>query len=183
MKDRMPRQLSRRAFLGTTGKLALGVTAALTGTTGLFYYGAKTHKSEAEAEQRPGNIADLGSYEELAALTEMKKIHYEAEYVDAWYTKPLRGFVYVTKDQNGEILILSPACTHLGCSVEPATTGQREKTKNLVLFCPCHGAEFGKYGETVSTVVPRGLDTFKPIIAGGRVYFDAMQPIQRSEST
>ncbi|WP_181909351.1 Rieske (2Fe-2S) protein [Paenibacillus taihuensis] len=180
MNNRMPRKLSRRAFLGSTGKLALGVAAALSGTTGLFYYGAKTHKNEAEAEQRPGNIALLGSYEELSALTAMKMIHYEAEHVDAWYKKPLRGFVYVTTDAAGQILIISSACSHLGCTVEPATDAQRKKTKDLVLICPCHGAEFGKYGDTVSAFVNRGLDTYEPIIAGGGVYFDVMQPIQRN---
>lgn len=182
MKEQVPRKMSRRAFIGTTGKLAIGFTAALSGTTGLFYYGARTNKSEANVE-RPGNIVDLGNYEELSSLTEPTKFHYEAVHVDAWYTKPLRGFVYVASDSDGQLLIMSPACTHLGCSVEPATDVQRAKKEDLYLICPCHGAEFGRYGDTVSRVVSRGLDTFDPIIAGGRVYFDVMQPIRRPEST
>ena len=72
-----------------------------------------------------------------------------------WYTKPVKGFVYLTLDDAGKLLILSPAYAHLGCSVEPATEAQRKGKEDLYFLCPCHGAGFNRLGDAV-VVVTRG---------------------------
>ena len=180
MDRKVPQKITRKAFLGTTAKIAIGVAGILAGSTGLFYYGAVTHRKVASPPP-PGNIVKLGAVADLKLLPGVAKIDYEAEYVDAWYTKPVSGFVYVAIGAAGELLIMSPACSHLGCTIVPATEAQRTDRPETFFWCPCHGAEFDSTGGA-TFVVTRGLDTFEPIIAGGSVYFDLMKPIPGTEA-
>ncbi|BBH22050.1 hypothetical protein Back11_33950 [Paenibacillus baekrokdamisoli] len=183
MNGRLPKKITRRAFLSTSAKLAFGIAGILLGSSGLFYYGAiQQKKREARmtrTSELPGNIVKIGEMEALKALQGFEKVAYSATIQDAWVTNSVQGFVYVTKSHTGELLILSPSCTHLGCTVEPATEAQRMKKKELFFLCPCHGAEFDKVGDAVGVVV-QGLDTYKPITAGGNVYIDIALPIKRT---
>lgn len=179
MNGRFPQKITRRSFLSSTGKLALGIAGALAGSSGLFYYGAIKHRSRTNQELE-GYFVELGEYDQLSAI-QVEKFNYEANFQDAWVTKSVKGSVYVTKDVKGELLIMSPACTHLGCGVEPVPEEKRRSSPiGLYFLCPCHGAEFDSMGNSVGKVVLRGLDTYIPLIAGGKVYFDVRKPIQRN---
>lgn len=179
MKRRLPQKLTRRSFLSTSSKLALGVAGILAGNTGLFYYGSVHQENRKRTDQElPGNIVKLGELDRLNSTQGFEKVSYKATIRDSWVTTSSQGFVYVTKDPNGELLILSPICTHLGCQVEPATELQRKEKKDLFFLCPCHGAQFDIAGNAVGVVL-RGLDTYKPILAGGSIYVDISSPIKR----
>ncbi|WP_219836792.1 hypothetical protein [Paenibacillus sp. R14(2021)] len=108
-----PKRVTRRAFLSSAAKLTIGIGGILTGCTGLFYYGAVTHR-KVGSEAPPKNIVLLGKAADLKLLQGVTVYDYEAEIVDAWYTKPVKGFVYVTVDEAGRLLIMSPTCSHLG---------------------------------------------------------------------
>lgn len=45
--------------------------------------------------------------------------------------------VYVLALDGGELVALSPICTHLGCTVEP---------EGALLVCPCHGSTYDRRG-------------------------------------
>lgn len=178
MNRKLPQKITRRLFLSTSSKLALGVAGILAGNTGLFYYGLVQQENRKTTDQElPGNIVKLGELDRLNSIQGFEKVSYKATIQDAWLTTSSQGFVYVTKGQDGEMLILSPVCTHLGCHVEPATELQRKEKKDLFFLCPCHGAQFDIAGNAVGVVL-RGLDTYKPIIAGGSVYFDILSPVK-----
>jgi menaquinol-cytochrome c reductase iron-sulfur subunit len=164
--------------LSTSGKLALGAAGILAGSTGLFYYGAIKYKGQS-TQERPGNIVKLGDLNEFNALEGVKKVHYQAVIQDAWITKSINSFVYVNSDANGDLHIMSPSCTHLGCNIEPAPEAERGALNGLFFRCPCHGAEFDIEGNAVK-IVSQGLDTFQPIIAGSSVYIDILSPIKGS---
>lgn len=176
----VPRKISRRAFLGTAAKVGIGAAGLLAASSGLFYYGAVKHRKTAKPAL-PANMVKLGTVAELKRLTGVARIDYEAERVDAWYAKPVKGYVYVTFDAKGELLVLSPACSHLGCSVVPAKKTQQNGNEDMYFWCPCHGAGFDSEGGAVFAVT-RGLDTYEPIVHDGSVYVDIMRTVEGKEA-
>src|ERR1700733_4884656 len=58
----------------------------------------------------------VGELSEFSSLTEpvMRTIHIEQ--VDGWRTNVSEKVVYVTKDGQGQLRVLSSICPHLGCS-------------------------------------------------------------------
>lgn len=179
MQGRLPRKITRRKFLNTASKWVIGTTGILAGNTTLFYYGAVQQEKENKqsATEIPGHIVKLGEFDRLNAIMSVEKVDYEATIKDGWVEKSSKGFVYITKGPEGNLLIISSVCTHLGCDVLPATIEQRSTKKDLFFLCPCHGAEFDKQGNAVRVVL-KGLDTYKPIIARGSIYIDIMSPIK-----
>ncbi|WP_165822485.1 ubiquinol-cytochrome c reductase iron-sulfur subunit [Paenibacillus montanisoli] len=182
MSDHLPDKISRRAFLGSSAKLAVGIAGLLAGTTGLFVYGAHKHRGLGSGA-RPGHIVELGELEWLRSLNTVKRMNYEAVYEDAWNSKPVKGFVFVTTEADGSVLIMSPACTHLGCTIAPSTDVGFHEAKDGQLYfqCPCHGAQFDHRGHSINLGLNR-LDLYEPIIEGSTVYFDMMKPIRQTEA-
>ncbi|MFK7693921.1 ubiquinol-cytochrome c reductase iron-sulfur subunit [Paenibacillus sp. HJGM_3] len=180
MNERLPQRLTRRTFLQTSGKLALGAAGLLAGSSGLFVYGAL--HDETRAAELPGNFVRLGSVEELSVREGFVRVSYTANYKDAWVDKSESGTVYVTIEENGSLLILSSVCTHLGCTIEPVPEAEwNEDGEALYFRCPCHLAEFSRRGNSIRKFGIPGLDTYKPYIAGGDVYINILAPI-RGES-
>jgi menaquinol-cytochrome c reductase iron-sulfur subunit len=122
---------------------------------------------------------NLGEFDWLRTIKGVEKIDYEAVIRDAWVTKPIKGFVYVTKDETGELIVFSPMCTHLGCTINLSSEIERKTRSDMLFSCPCHGAQFDTKGNEIRLQL-RPLDTYQPVIAGGSVYIDISAPIQRT---
>jgi menaquinol-cytochrome c reductase iron-sulfur subunit len=183
MNKQLPQKISRRVFLSTTGKLALGAAGILAGSTGLFYYGSLQQQKRVKASpaEIPGNIVKLGELDRFRTNEGVERIEYEAVIRDAWVTKPMNGFLYVTKDEAGELLVLSPECTHLGCLINPSSETEKKSRPDMLFSCPCHGAQYDTKGHEIRLHL-RPLDIYEPIIAGGNVYIDVSAPIKRSRA-
>jgi len=179
-KDRLPQKISRRTFLSTTGKVTLGAAGILAGSTGLFYYGSlQQHKRvKAHSVKIPDSIVNLGELDRFRTVAGVEKIDYEAVIRDAWVTKPVKGFVYVTKDEAGDLIVFSPVCTHLGCTINPSSEAEKKTRSDMLFSCPCHGAQYDMKGNEIRLHL-RPLDTYQPFIADGNVYIDVSAPIQR----
>jgi menaquinol-cytochrome c reductase iron-sulfur subunit len=177
-KDQLPQKISRRKFLGTTGKLALGAAGILAGSTALFYYGS-LKRGKASSMEIPESVVNLGEFDRFRTIKGVEKIDYEAVIRDAWVTKPVKGFVYVAKDEAGELIVFSPECTHLGCTINPSSETEKKTRPDMLFSCPCHGAQFDKQGNEIRLHL-RPLDTYQPVIANGSVYIDISSPIRRS---
>lgn len=119
MERKKPAKISRRRFLGSSGRLVLGIAGVEIAAGGLFYLGAKSGKGQQEEQSgaKPGNIVLLGDKSQFDNITGVEKLEYSTEIQDGWVTQNRRGFVYVTKSKDNELLIMSPVCSHLGCTV------------------------------------------------------------------
>jgi len=72
------------------------------------------------------------------------------------------GAAYLARRGDGEILALSSACPHLGCSIDYEATDDTFR-------CPCHKSVFERSGDKRDGPSKRGLDPFEVEIDGDRV--------------
>src|SRR5699024_5846705 len=76
--------------------------------------------------------------------TEPKRVDWKVDQVDGWYESEVSKSAWVFKDDNDDIIALSPICTHLGCVVSWEGSDQHPNE----FFCPCHDGRYEKMGQT-----------------------------------
>lgn len=81
---------------------------------------------------------------------------------DAYIRQTTVRGVWAVKTPDGDIVVYSPVCPHLGCQYTWDTA-----TKRFV--CPCHTSVWNIDGELLSGPSPRDLDTLPSKIVGGRL--------------
>ena len=70
---------------------------------------------------------------------------------DGWREVVSAQSIYVSRNAEGQLEVLSSICPHLGCSVS-WQAAQND------FVCPCHGSIFDPDGKIVSGPSPRGMD-------------------------
>jgi len=80
--------------------------------------------------------------------------------VNGWERSSKSYGVYVLKQNDTDVQVVSNICTHLSCRVKWV-----EETESY--NCPCHDAKFGKTGEVLFGPPPRALDEFEHKIEEG----------------
>lgn len=89
--------------------------------------------------------------------TEPVRVDFSFEQKDAWYVSEVTNTAWVYKNDNGEIIALSPVCKHLGCNVDWNTDAANPEH----FFCPCHNGLYTKDGTNVPGTPPIGpLDVY-----------------------
>jgi len=89
--------------------------------------------------------------------TEPTRVDFSFEQKDGWYTSEVTNTAWVFKDENGEILALSPTCKHLGCTVG----WNSDEANPNHFFCPCHNGLYTKDGTNVPGTPPSApLDVY-----------------------
>lgn len=83
--------------------------------------------------------------------------------VNGWERTTNSIGVYVTKNENGEIYVLSNVCTHLSCRVT-------WKTDQEEYLCPCHDGIFDIEGTVVSGPAPKPLNRYETKIEDDTVF-------------
>ena len=106
--------------------------------------------------------SDLGSVEELSAITAPKKMVITVNQVDGWRKVVQEKSIYVVKEADGKLKVLTSICSHLGCSVRYNDTDQK-------FACPCHKGVFEASGKLISGPPPRSLDELDSRIADGKL--------------
>lgn len=142
----------RRSFLGAL----LGVGSVLVGgllSVPLIRF-ALFPLLRRTTEVKPSPI---GSLTEFSSLTEPIARPIQIESVDGWRKAISEKTVYVTKDSQGRLCVLSSICPHLGCTVPWVSS------KNAFI-CPCHGAVYSPDGKRVSGPALRGMDTLETTV-------------------
>lgn len=173
------REVTRRRFLKDSGKAVIGLL--ITGATGSALLtacssiGRNSNKSPTSTE----SLVELGSLSEIERGPFPLKVEYEQMTKDAWADVELKGFVYINKAQDDKLLIMSPICTHLGCTV-PKANDEMQK-KGITFFCPCHYGEYDDHGNNIGGPPPRPFDLFEYTIREDKVYINPRKPIRRAK--
>lgn len=82
--------------------------------------------------------------------------------VDGWREVDSSEAVYVTKDAQGKLAVLSSICPHMGCTIA-WRDGEHD------FYCPCHGSVWKPDGKHVSGAAPRGMDPLPNKIQDGKL--------------
>ena len=108
----------------------------------------------------PVSWSDVGSVEEFATSASPLKKLITVEQRDGWRKIVSEKAVYVVRQADGKLTVLSSVCPHLGCSVAWRT----EKDEFL---CPCHGGRFAADGKLLGGPPPRGMDQLQSKVEEG----------------
>src|ERR1700737_1632001 len=81
----------------------------------------------------------VGPLNEFSALTEPAMRTIQIEQIDGWRKTVSEKAVYITKDQQGKLCVLTSICPHLGCTVP---WNQEKK----LFICPCPRGTFSADG-------------------------------------
>ena len=101
----------------------------------------------------------IGSVSEFSSLTEPAMRTIQIEQIDGWRKTISEKAVYITKNQAGQLSVLTSICPHLGCTVP----WNKEKKQ---FICPCHGGTFSADGSRISGPSQRGMDTLETSVQG-----------------
>src|SRR5581483_1014140 len=104
----------------------------------------------------------VGDLSEFSSLTEPSLRTIQIEQVDGWRKTISEKAVYVTKDCQDKLSVLTSICPHLGCTIP----WNKEKKQ---FACPCHGATFTSDGTRVSGPSLRGMDTLETSVQDGQL--------------
>ena len=163
-------KVNRRSFLKGSFKGAIGLLTISVIPLGLV--------ACSDDSIDTSSMANLGPLDELKKGPFPKKVNYKVKVKDAWVEQELEGFVYLNVE-NRDLLIMSPICTHLGC-----TAGNAEEAKQkdgVAFYCPCHGGEYDQYGVNIGGPPPRPLDLFEPYLIDGNVHIPILSPQERKK--
>jgi menaquinol-cytochrome c reductase iron-sulfur subunit len=159
----------RRSFLATALGAVLSAAGALLAIPllrfALYPIFAKSGDSE---------WSDVGSAGDFASLSDPVQKMITISQVDGWRASLSQKAVYVTKDSQGQLEVLSAICPHLGCQVP-------WNAEKKAFYCPCHGSVFAPDGSRISGPTPRGLDSLESTVQDGRLkvryqYFRQLLP-------
>jgi menaquinol-cytochrome c reductase iron-sulfur subunit len=148
---------SRRSFLGILLGLGSVFVGALLSVPLIRFALFPLLRRTTQLKSSP-----VGELSEFSFLTEpvMRTIHIEQ--ADGWRTNVSEKVLYVTKDGQGQLRVLSSICPHLGCSVP--WNKQRNK-----FVCPCHDTIFAADGTRVSGPSLRGMDALETSVGNGQL--------------
>ena len=148
---------SRRSFLGVLLGLGSFCVGALLSVPLIRFALFPLLRQSTELKSSP-----VGDLNEFSSLTEPIMRTIQIEQVDGWRKAISEKAIYVTKDSQGQLQVLSSVCPHLGCTVP----WDAEKKK---FACACHNSIFAADGARISGPSLRGMDTLETSVEDGHL--------------
>ena len=147
----------RRGFLSALSAVGAGVTAIVLIKPLIRYVLYPLH-----ARNVGTRWSDLGPAEDFQSVTGPVLKTITTERLDGWRKSFSQVSVYVTKRQ-GQMVVLSAVCPHLGCEV--AWHAQSDR-----FICPCHGGTFASSGSYIAGPPRRSMDWLPTKISRGHLW-------------
>jgi len=148
---------NRRSFLGALLAVGTASVGALLSVPLLRFALFPLIRRTTELKSSP-----VGQVSEFSSLTEPVMRTIQIEQVDGWRKAVSEKAVYITKDGQGQLRVLTSVCPHLGCTVP----WNKEKGH---FVCPCHGGTFTMDGTRVSGPSLRGMDALETSVEGSQL--------------
>ncbi len=148
---------TRRSFVGTLVAAISAVVGVLMAVPLLRFAAYPVTHGGGGADWFP-----IGSPDRFRG-TEPIRAEVEVRKREGWRVSVARQAVWVTRNNRGELIVLSAICTHLGCIVPWKHDLQQ-------FACPCHRGFYAKDGTRLSGPQPRGLDPLPTKIEKGVLY-------------
>ncbi|MFC4557376.1 ubiquinol-cytochrome c reductase iron-sulfur subunit [Virgibacillus kekensis] len=160
-------QVSRRQFLNYTLTGVGGFMAA-----GMLVPMLRMAVDPVLQESSAGELANVGlAVEEIT--NEPQRVDWKIKQVDGWYESEVGKSAWVYKNDNGDIVALSPICKHLGCVV--SWEGSEQYPDKF--YCPCHGGLYYKSGVNVPNTPPLApLDVYEHKVKNGMLFLGDAHP-------
>jgi menaquinol-cytochrome c reductase iron-sulfur subunit len=152
-----PSRQNRRSFLGALLAVGTAFVGALLSAPLVRFALFPLIRQTTDTKRSP-----VGSLSEFASLTEPAMRTIQIEQIDGWRKTVSEKAVYITKDRQDQLCVLSSICPHLGCTVP----WNKEKKQ---FVCPCHGGTFSADGSRVSGPSQRGMDTLETSVQEGKL--------------
>jgi menaquinol-cytochrome c reductase iron-sulfur subunit len=148
---------NRRSFLGALLALGSVFVGALLSVPLIRFALFPLIRRTTDTKNSP-----VGSLSEFSSLSEPAMRTIQIEQIDGWRKTISEKAVYITKDRQARLCVLSSICPHLGCTVP----WHKEKKQ---FICPCHGGTFSADGSRVSGPSQRGIDTLESSVQDGQL--------------
>jgi len=150
-------RFSRRDFIKATtaaigGFFTLATSIPLIG----YLFAPALHKNETTG------WIDLGPLENYPIGSIPSFFDFSLTSVNGWERTALNYGVFVIRQDDKTVQVLSNICTHLGCRVT-----WHSEIKHYI--SPCHDGHFGITGNNISGLPPRPLDEFTTKIENGNL--------------
>jgi menaquinol-cytochrome c reductase iron-sulfur subunit len=152
-----PSLQKRRSFLGALVALGSAFVGALLSVPLIRFAIFPLIRRTTDLKSSP-----VGSISEFSSLTDPAMRTIQIEQIDGWRKTVSEKIVYITKDQQNQLSVLTSICPHLGCTVP----WNKEKKQ---FICPCHGGTFSADGSRVSGPSQRGMDTLETSVQDGQL--------------
>jgi menaquinol-cytochrome c reductase iron-sulfur subunit len=104
--------------------------------------------------------SQLGPANQFESLTAPVSHLVTVAETDGWLESGTSKPVYVTKNNQGRLEVLSAVCPHLGCTVQ--WNGPKKE-----FICPCHGSVFAPDGTHIAGPAPRSMDSLPIRVQNG----------------
>ena len=152
--ENMVNENSRRGFLKKVTAGVYGLVTFLVGLPLISFFISPAFKKTKEEWIEIGPVGDFNSSEPVS-------VKYEFDLHDGWNLKKASATVWVYKTA-GELVAISPICTHLGCTVS-FDSGRNS------FACPCHRGLYDKSGSVIGGPPPKSLMRHEIKIADGKL--------------
>jgi Rieske Fe-S protein len=87
----------------------------------------------------------------------------EVVHEDGWKKAKTRHGIWVRREADEKVVVLSSICPHLGCPVN-------WNPGRSAFLCPCHGGVFGADGNKIDGPPPRAMDHLESQVQGGHLW-------------
>lgn len=173
MSDQKAKQgkegLSRRQFL----TYALGGTGAFMAAT--IAAPLVTFAVDPLTRSGKSSFVDVGMKESDVKTDFPTMVDFKVQRKDGWIEENASMRAWLIKDKSGQILAISPTCTHLGCQVAGTVDGngkpKASEDGQWWFHCPCHGGRYTIYGvNDPSKPPPRPLDVYDVKVENGNIF-------------